>query len=185
MSYLSCIHSMCISFNDKDLGNRLFFTGISILFFCALLSGCATVSVPPPNKADNVEINKQSVPVITAHPAIQIAEQLKGKPYRYGGVTPKGFDCSGFVHYAYRKAGITIPRTTKDQYRTSQRLPIEQARSGDLLFFKINSRKLSHVGLYAGNGRFIHASTTQNSVSDASLNDPYWQERLIAVGRIH
>ncbi|MBW9276081.1 MAG: C40 family peptidase, partial [Candidatus Thiodiazotropha sp. (ex. Lucinisca nassula)] len=62
--------------------------------------------------------------------------------------------------------------------------PIEQAKPGDLLFFKINSRKLSHVGLYAGNGRFIHASTGQNRVADGSLEDPYWRDRLIGIGRL-
>jgi cell wall-associated NlpC family hydrolase len=115
---------------------------------------------------------------------VEIAESLQGKPYQYGGITPKGFDCSGFVHYVYRKAGISIPRTTRDQYRTSRRLSIDLARPGDLLFFRISSRKLSHVGLYAGNGRFIHASTSQNRVAEASLQDPYWLDRLIAVGRI-
>jgi cell wall-associated NlpC family hydrolase len=116
---------------------------------------------------------------------VDIAEKLKAKPYRYGGVTPKGFDCSGFVHYAYLKAGLSIPRTTRDQYRASQRLPFEKARPGDLLFFKINSRKLSHVGLYAGNGRFIHASTAKKRVADASLQDPYWRNRLIGIGRVY
>ncbi|MEW8028166.1 MAG: C40 family peptidase [Candidatus Thiodiazotropha sp.] len=116
---------------------------------------------------------------------VKIAESLKGAPYRYGGVTPKGFDCSGLVHYAYLKVGMTIPRTTQDLYRVTQRLPIEKAKPGDLLFFKINSRKLSHVALYAGDGRFIHASIGRNRVTDGSLDDPYWSDRLIGIGRLH
>ncbi|MEJ2618819.1 MAG: C40 family peptidase [Candidatus Thiodiazotropha sp.] len=115
---------------------------------------------------------------------MKIAEKLKGSPYRYGGFTPEGFDCSGFVYYAYRQVGKTIPRTTKAQFRASKRLAIEDAQPGDLLFFRINARKLSHVGLYAGNGRFIHASTSRKQIADASLDDTYWNKRLIGVGRI-
>jgi cell wall-associated NlpC family hydrolase len=119
-----------------------------------------------------------------SHPIVKVAEKLKGKPYRYGGFTPEGFDCSGFVYYAYRQVGKTIPRTTRAQFRASNRLSIEDVQPGDLLFFRINSRKLSHVGLYAGHGRFIHASPSRKQIIDASLDDNYWNKRLIGVGRI-
>lgn len=148
----------------------------------AQLSGCATVQRPQVREADKTGSSISTKP---AYPVMEIAESLRGTPYLYGGITPKGFDCSGFVHYAFGKAGISIPRTTRGQYRTSRRLPIDKARPGDLLFFRIDSRKPSHVGIYAGDGRFIHASTVQNRVADASLHDPYWRDRLIAVGRIH
>ncbi len=164
---------------------RSFVIVMCIVFASILFSGCASVSNSPTSATASSESHNRNlsfIPVI--HPVVEIAENLKGVPYRYGGVTPKGFDCSGLVHYAYRKAGIKIPRTTQDLYRVSRRLPIEQAKPGDLLFFKINSRKLSHVGLYAGNGRFIHASTGQNRVADGSLEDPYWRDRLIGIGRL-
>lgn len=166
-------------------GWRSFLIVFLLLVVSTLFTGCATVSKPAAIKAENTRVHKQNISIKTAHPVIEIAEKLKGKPYRYGGVTPKGFDCSGLVHYAYGKAGLSIPRTTRDQYRASLRLPIENARPGDLLFFKINSRKLSHVGLYTGNGRFIHASTTKKRVAEASLDDPYWRKRLIGAGRVH
>jgi cell wall-associated NlpC family hydrolase len=155
-----------------------------MVFVSALFSACATAPKPTSSKAKNTRIDKQELSLKTQYTVVEIAEKLKGKPYRYGGVTPKGFDCSGLVHYAYLKAGLSIPRTTRDQYRASRRLSIEKAQPGDLLFFKINSRKLSHVGLYAGNGRFIHASTAKKRVADASLQDPYWRKRLIGIGRI-
>ncbi|MES9970551.1 MAG: C40 family peptidase [Candidatus Thiodiazotropha sp.] len=158
---------------------------MSLLLIAILFSGCATVSTPQSSKGESSGVHKQARATKSVHPVIEIAEKLKGKPYRYGGVTPKGFDCSGLVHYAYAKAGLSIPRTTRDQYLASQRLSIKNARPGDLLFFRIDSRKLSHVGLYAGNGRFIHASTTKKRVADASIEDPYWHKRLIGVGRIH
>jgi cell wall-associated NlpC family hydrolase len=150
-----------------------------------LFSGCSSVSKKPSGHVESPRIINQD---LSAKPQysnlVDIAQRLKGKPYRYGGVTPKGFDCSGFVHYAYGKAGLSIPRTTKAQYRMAQRLPIDEARPGDLLFFRINSRKLSHVGLYLGNRRFIHASTSKKQVAEASLDDPYWQKRLLGAGRI-
>ncbi|MEW8507129.1 MAG: C40 family peptidase [Candidatus Thiodiazotropha sp.] len=157
---------------------------VSILIISALFSGCATVSKPSVYRTDNVKTAKPAAATYELHPVVAIAEKLRDKPYLYGGITPKGFDCSGLVHYAYLKTGKTIPRTTWNQYRISQRLPFKNAKPGDLLFFKIDSRKLSHVGLYAGDGRFIHASTKQNRVMDASLNDAYWRTRLIGVGRI-
>ncbi|MEW8625100.1 MAG: C40 family peptidase [Candidatus Thiodiazotropha sp.] len=116
---------------------------------------------------------------------MSIAEKLKGKPYRYGGVTPEGFDCSGLIHYAYRQIGKSIPRTTEGQYRATERISMEDLQPGDLLFFRINSRKLSHVGLYAGNRRFIHASTSKKRVADASLEEAYWNKRLIGAGRVY
>lgn len=164
---------------------RSFIIVMCIVFTSVLFSGCASVSKTPASATESPGSDNRNLSFIPAiHPVVEIAENLKGVPYRYGGVTPKGFDCSGLVHYAYHKAGIKIPRTTQDLYRVSRRLPIEQAKPGDLLFFKINSRKLSHVGLYAGNGRFIHASTSQNRVASSSLNDSYWHGRLIGVGRI-
>ena len=147
----------------------------------AQLSACATLQQPPVGKADT----GSSISAKPAYTVMEVAESLRGKPYQYGGITPNGFDCSGFVHYVYRKAGISIPRTTRDQYQVSRRLSIDVARPGDLLFFRISSRKPSHVGLYAGNGRFIHASTSQNRVAEAFLQDPYWHDRLIAVGRVY
>jgi cell wall-associated NlpC family hydrolase len=174
---------------------RLFYRGTGHIYIAVLwmslavmlFSGCSSVSKTknPSVKVESARIVKQDQ---TAKPKynnlVDIAERLKGKPYRYGGVTPKGFDCSGFVHYAYGKAGISIPRTTKAQYRLAQQLSINEAKPGDLLFFRINSRKLSHVGLYVGNRRFIHASTSKKRVAEASLDDPYWQKRLLGAGRI-
>ncbi|MGD8914301.1 MAG: C40 family peptidase [Candidatus Thiodiazotropha sp.] len=164
---------------------RLLIPILTMVFISAQFSACTTVSKPASSKATNTGQEKQDLPLEPTYTVVDIAEGLKGKPYRYGGVTPKGFDCSGFVQYAYRKAGMSIPRTTRDQYRVSQRLPLEKAKPGDLLFFKIDSRKLSHVGLYAGNGRFIHASTAKKRVADALIHDPYWRNRLIGIGRIY
>ncbi len=107
-----------------------------------------------------------------------------GEPYRYGGAGPGGFDCSGLVYYSFRKAGISAPRTTNDQYSQSKRVPLSRLQAGDLVFFRISRNKLSHVGIYAGDGRFIHAPSSGKSVGYASLRAPYWRERLVGGGRL-
>lgn len=117
------------------------------------------------------------------HVGLAIAAGMVGSPYRYGGETPQGFDCSGLVYYAFRRAGIDVPRTTREQF--DRAIPVDPSRlePGDLLFFKLNRRKTSHVGIYAGDGRFVHAPSSGKEVSYASLDDPYWQRRLKGAGR--
>jgi cell wall-associated NlpC family hydrolase len=158
---------------------HLFFLWVIAWLF--LLPGCSSISTSTQENHNGGNNTKQQT---DSDSRIEIAKSLIGSPYRYGGTSPKGFDCSGFVYYVFGKAGLSAPRTTKAQFNISQRLPLNQARPGDLLFFKIDSRKLSHVGLYTGAGQFIHASTSQKMVSEASLDNPYWLKRFISVGRI-
>lgn len=109
---------------------------------------------------------------------------MLGAPYRYGGSGPRGFDCSGLVYYSYRKAGIAVPRTTGAQYRQSQRVKLSALQPGDLIFFRISRERFSHVGIYAGDGRFIHAPSSGKRVSYALLTDPYWKARVVGAGRV-
>jgi murein DD-endopeptidase len=115
---------------------------------------------------------------------LAIARSMVGAPYRYGGADPRGFDCSGLVYYAFRKAGMKIPRTTSGQYRQSRRVVLSHLRPGDLLFFTISRSKPSHVGIYAGDGAFIHAPSSGKSVGYASLDNDYWRTRLTGTGRL-
>jgi cell wall-associated NlpC family hydrolase len=108
--------------------------------------------------------------------------QLK-RPYRYGGISPKGFDCSGLVYYAYSRSGVEIPRTSIAQYRQSTPIRNERIQPGDLLFFRIARKSPSHVGLYVGEGQFVHASTSERRVTLSQLESPYWRNRLIGAGR--
>lgn len=116
--------------------------------------------------------------------ALAAAAAVVGTPYRYGGDSPAGFDCSGLVYYAYLQAGKRPPRTTTEQYRLTRRVPVSGLRPGDLVFFTIDGPKVSHVGIYAGDGRFIHAASSGKSVAYASLANPYWRERLTGAGRL-
>jgi cell wall-associated NlpC family hydrolase len=114
----------------------------------------------------------------------ELALDLLGTPYRYGGAHPEeGFDCSGLVFYTFTESGLSIPRTSQAQFKAARKISIAQADPGDLVFFQ-DQTKLSHVGIYLGNGRFVHAPASGRSVSVASLTAPYYQRHLVAVGRL-
>lgn len=116
--------------------------------------------------------------------ALNVARQMVGIPYRYGGTDPSGFDCSGLVQYSFKQAGIHLPRTSRDIFRNSQLIKPGNQQPGDLVFFAISPGKISHVGIYSGNNSFIHSPSSGKGVSYASLATPYWQKRLVGVGRI-
>jgi cell wall-associated NlpC family hydrolase len=116
--------------------------------------------------------------------AIAIAQAQIGKPYRYGGSAPsKGFDCSGLVYYSYRKAGISVPRDSKSQLRSVNRVSEDELRPGDLLFYRIDGNP-NHVTIYIGKGNFVHAPSSGKKVTTGAMNDPYWKKRLHSIGQV-
>ena len=114
---------------------------------------------------------------------VDTATSLVGSPYRYGGSGPKVFDCSGLVYYSYRAAGVEVPRTSVQQFRESTMIGIDEARPGDLLFFRYD-RKVSHVGIYLGDRQFVHAPSTGGRVSVQSLQQAHYRDRFVGAGRI-
>lgn len=114
--------------------------------------------------------------------AARVALDQVGAPYRYGGSSPSGFDCSGLVHYSYASAGKSIPRTTAGQWANLSPVEDRKLRTGDLLFFSI-SGKMSHVGMYLGNDRFVHAPSSGKVVSIESLRSDYYRKAFIRAGR--
>ncbi|MEJ2114567.1 MAG: C40 family peptidase [Gammaproteobacteria bacterium] len=114
-----------------------------------------------------------------------IAHSLLGSPYKYGGASPNGFDCSGLVYYTHGKLGIRIPRTSLQQYKTAVNVKLNELHSGDLVFFTLNKTTVSHVGIYIGNGRFIHAPKSGKHVTMNNLSDEYWLPRIVSAGRLH
>jgi cell wall-associated NlpC family hydrolase len=155
-----------------------YFTFPCALILVAALGGCATEPAYPAHHPATQADNRRS-----QHPGARIAAAQVGAPYRYGGASPRGFDCSGLVYYAYRKAGIRVPRTTHAQLRHADRVSRGELRPGDLVFFKLDRQPVSHVGIYTGNGRFIHAPSRGKRVSFTTLNDPYWRTHFVAAGR--
>lgn len=146
-------------------------SAIRLLLLFALLAGCARTPVANP-------------PVSTAsHAATEIAASMVGKPYRYGGSTPQGFDCSGLVYFSFQRAGIKVPRSTERLRKQGQPVATAHATRGDLVFFNQEGRYSSHVGIYLGNNRFVHAPSSGKRVRVDSLNDPYWQKHWVGVRR--
>jgi len=115
--------------------------------------------------------------------ALLVAESRIGAPYRYGGAGPDAFDCSGLVAYAYREAGIMLPRTAAQQYAAATPVRKRELRPGDLVFFRVNGRSVGHVGIYAGEERFVDAPQTGGAVRVASLDDSWYRERYVGAGR--
>ena len=134
-----------------------------------LLAGCASQPVAVIPTTDDSALTRAQV--------VAAATRLLGVPYRYGGTSPSGMDCSGLVQYAYHQAGIRLPRTTKDQFQAG--FPLTRVRPGDLLFFKIRPNRVSHVGIYVGDGKMIHASSGSRKVRTARLDNPYWSQRFV------
>ena len=115
--------------------------------------------------------------------ALLAAESRIGTPYRYGGSGPDAFDCSGLIAYAYQQAGVALPRTAAQQYALARPVPRTELRPGDLVFFRWSGREVSHVGIYAGDGLFVHAPQTGGQVRTANLDDEWYRERYAGAGR--
>jgi cell wall-associated NlpC family hydrolase len=122
---------------------------------------------------------------------IQIAEGQMGTPYQYGGTGrgDDGFDCSGLIQFAYAQAGISLPRQSRDQARSGMAVPRAEnnLRPGDILTFAQSGRRISHVGLYIGDGRFIHSASKGVQISTLGTSDPngrWWYKRWIGVRRV-
>ena len=120
----------------------------------------------------------------TAHTeAARIAASMEGKPYRYGGHTPTGFDCAGLVYYSYQRVGMKVPRTTHAQRDKSLRVPLDQLTRGDLVFFTQEGKFSSHVGIYLGDNRFIHAPSTGKRLRIDDFRSNYWQKHFVDARR--
>jgi cell wall-associated NlpC family hydrolase len=116
--------------------------------------------------------------------AASVALKMVGKRYRMGGESPStGFDCSGLVQFSYRQAGLSVPRSTEQQLRVSRAVKRSELRRGDLLFFDQENKKHSHVGIYLGDGRFVHAPSSGKQVRIDRLDSRYWQAHLSALRR--
>jgi murein DD-endopeptidase len=109
---------------------------------------------------------------------------MVGKPYRYGGYTPDGFDCSGLVHYSFRRAGLNLPRDTRTLQHHGDGIDRGAMARGDLVFFDQEGKKSSHVGIYLGDGTFVHAPSSGGRVRVDRMDDRYWQRHFSTARRI-
>lgn len=113
------------------------------------------------------------------------AMTLRDIRYRRGGSEPStGFDCSGFVRYVYKHAlGKELPPNSASQYLTGTQIDRSEMKTGDLVFFRIKGKRVSHVGIYLGEGRFIHAPSTGKRISVSELKEGYWAKRFVGAKR--
>ena len=113
-----------------------------------------------------------------------IAERFVGAPYRYGGHSPlEGFDCSGLVWHVHELAGLAVPRTAQAQHGAARPVAAPQLQPGDLVFFASRRRSVDHVGIYVGDGRFLHAPRSGRPVGYDRLDDGWFAPRFVGAGR--
>lgn len=126
----------------------------------------------PPNRAQN-----------KVRSILRAAYSVLGTPYVFGGTSPYGFDCSGFTKYAFGRAGIYLPRMADEQFYHGKRVSLKNLRAGDLLFYTTYEPGASHVGIYLGDGKFIHAGSS-TGVAVASAFTGYWGARYYGACRV-
>ncbi len=152
------------------------------LIITVLWLGSACSSTPGQHPSQNPGMTQVSRPASSGERAASVALRQVGVPYRYGGTNPRGFDCSGLVQYSYSKAGVSVARTTAQLWATTRTVDPRNLRIGDLLFFKFDG-KMSHVGMYIGKQRFVHAPSSGRTVTVASLNSSFYQAAFLRAGR--
>ena len=170
-------------FNYPTSNRASAYTLLLLLLF-SLLAGCSM----GPSRTGSIddELNRSSKPPSkVAQGILTEAYNLVGVPYRTGGADPKGFDCSGLVQYVHSQVGLEIPRSTAEQLKSAKWVRFSQLQPGDLVFFRISGSKADHVGIYWGDGRFIHAPNRGKEVSFAHIDSDYWNKRIIAAGRFY
>lgn len=130
-------------------------------------------------QVEKPQTEKPSTPSANGSSIVSIAQSLNGSPYKWGGTTPAGFDCSGFIHYVLNKAGHSGERQTVAGYWSSK-TKTSNPQPGDLVYFSntTGAGGMTHMGIYLGNGQFISAETDETGVRISSVNNPYWSKHL-------
>ncbi|MEZ5740939.1 MAG: C40 family peptidase [Burkholderiaceae bacterium] len=147
----------------------------------ALLAGCG--STPRPGPTVEPHLRAGPVPPSRASHGDEVALRavsMIGKPYIWGGTDPdEGCDCSGLAQFVYREAiGVDLPRTAAQMGRIGRSVSRRRLVPGDLVFFNTQRRRNSHVGIYVGEGRFVHAPSKGKSIRISTVDNPYWSRRF-------
>lgn len=163
-------------------------TTLAIFATAFVVGGCASsIRVPQqpggPHERARVTLPAEAEPT-PGEKVVSIAASYIGTPYRYGGDSPQGgFDCSGLVFYSFEQMGLKVPRTAAEQRKAAERVKRSHLEPGDLVFFRNSRGRVDHVGIYSGDGKFIHAPKTGSVVSYAYLDEPYYQDHFVSAGR--
>lgn len=154
---------------------------VGMLLVAAALAGCggsSSLDRPSDEPGDHRQSSQD-----TGKRAVKLAEEFIGTPYRSGGTSSDGVDCSGLTFTVYRQIGVKLPRTSDAQAHAGSHIDRGDLRPGDLVFFGSGSN-VTHVGIYADDGEFIHASTRARSVRFDRLDNKYFSNRYIGARRV-
>ena len=155
-----------------------FLKTFAVCLLAAVLAACG--STPRSEARSSAPVSESAADRAASH-----AAKMLGRPYHFGGASPSaGFDCSGLVQFSYRQAGVSVPHNTEQQRRTSRPVRLSDLRRGDLIFFDQEGKKNSHVGIYVGGGRFVHAPSSGKEVRSDRLDAPYWKKHLSETRRL-
>jgi len=155
------------------------------LLFASACAPSRVVPRPYPGRAGTPEAaSRDDVAAAFGESAASIARLLLGVPYRSGGTGPDGFDCSGFVQYVFGEAGLALPRSVREQMGLGVPVPAEAIEPGDLLFFAIDGRQVSHVAVAVTADRFVHAPSQRGVVREEPLGADYWRRRFTGARRV-
>ncbi len=146
--------------------------GLILLAFASLLAGCFSSYKPTP---EGQAIRRGIV--------LDALGQI-GRPYRYGGTSPSGFDCSGLVQYVYAQQGVKLPRTTREQHKAGDEIDLDEAEPGDLLFYSFGGGRIDHVAVYLGDGQAVHAPSSGKQVIVAPVAQRWWMDRYVDAVRV-
>ena len=121
---------------------------------------------------------------VSSDSVVQTALAYRGVPYRYAGMTSRGMDCSGLVSRVLKAHGIRAPHSSAALFKMGAAVSVKELHAGDLLFFVTRGRRVSHVGLYIGEGKFVHASSRSGGVITSSLSEAYYAKRYAGARRM-
>jgi cell wall-associated NlpC family hydrolase len=159
----------------------------ALLLTAALAAGgCASTdrARPSPFPVPGGHRAPEDISRSTGSAVAHLALTYVGIPYRTGGATPAGFDCSGLVEYVFAQHGIPVPRTVAEQYRAGRKVKRDDLEPGDLVFFSTVAAGASHVGIALGGDDFVHAPSGRGEVRVEHLKAKYWADRYIGARRI-
>ena len=172
---------------------------VAVIFFLPFviaLSGCEILkqdehpAKPEPVVQQNKTLERPPEKAALRNPKLspvdqmmRVALDMRGKPFLFQGETPEGFDASGLVYYSHKQVGLDIPRSFQQQLNDSQTVEKDKLIPGDLVFFSLGSTKATHVGIYLGVNKFIHAPPNKRNVILSDLSKGFWADNLLRGGR--
>ena len=160
---------------------------LTLLLFISFFNSCDNNPPPHHPKHPNYDIIKPSVKYLPSKQNLgKMVKDLQGSPYVWAEEGPNTFDCSGFTYYMYGSMGIELPRVAREQAKVGKRIKKKDLQYGDLIFFatnKTNHRKITHVGMYLGDGWFTHASTVTHEVVYSNLDTSNYYKRKLRICR--